>query len=38
VIDGKGNVHLAMKGYRTAELPNAIEGELLKPLKSILKR
>jgi acyl transferase domain-containing protein/acyl carrier protein/NAD(P)-dependent dehydrogenase (short-subunit alcohol dehydrogenase family) len=36
VVDEKGNVYLMLQGYRTAELPGAIDAELLKPLKTAL--
>jgi hypothetical protein len=32
VVDAAGNVRLAVSGYRTAELPNAVGGEPLKAL------
>nr|NIR95414.1 hypothetical protein [Gammaproteobacteria bacterium]NIT53581.1 hypothetical protein [candidate division Zixibacteria bacterium]NIW45582.1 hypothetical protein [Gammaproteobacteria bacterium]NIX56805.1 hypothetical protein [candidate division Zixibacteria bacterium] len=35
VIDSKGDVHLTVEGYRTMELPNAVENTQLKPLKDI---
>jgi hypothetical protein len=37
VIDEKGNVYLTLQGYRTAELPGAIDAKLLKPLQSLVE-
>jgi hypothetical protein len=36
VVDDSGNVFLKLRGYRTMELPDAVEDELLKPLKDIM--
>jgi len=33
VVDEEGNVYLTMRGYRTMQLPGAIEKDLLQPLK-----
>ncbi len=37
VVDAEGNVLLTLQGYRTMELPEAIDAELLKPLQSALE-
>ena len=36
VADEKGNVYMALEGYRTAALPEAVAPELLKPLQSAI--
>jgi NAD(P)-dependent dehydrogenase (short-subunit alcohol dehydrogenase family)/acyl carrier protein len=36
VVDEKGGLYLVLKGYRTMELPDPIDAELLKPLKSVI--
>ncbi|MFQ5511957.1 MAG: SDR family NAD(P)-dependent oxidoreductase [Candidatus Krumholzibacteriia bacterium] len=36
VVDDEGNVYLAVRGYRTMQLPNLIEDELLRPLQSTM--
>jgi len=36
VVDSAGNVYLTLKGYRTMQMPDAIDEELLKPLKEII--
>ncbi|MCB0282200.1 MAG: SDR family NAD(P)-dependent oxidoreductase [Calditrichaeota bacterium] len=36
VVDSAGNVYLALTGYRTMQLPDSIDENLLKPLKEIL--
>jgi len=35
--DGEGNVYLTLSGYRTMQLPESVDGELLKPLQSVLQ-
>ena len=35
VVDEKGNAYLSLHGYRTMEMPGAIDAELLKPLQEI---
>jgi hypothetical protein len=37
VIDDKGNVYLTMRGYRTMQMPNPIQDELLKPLQATME-
>jgi NAD(P)-dependent dehydrogenase (short-subunit alcohol dehydrogenase family) len=37
VVDEKGDVYMTLRGYRTMELPNPIEAELLKPLQAVLQ-
>ena len=34
--DGQGNVYLALSGYRTMQLPESVDPELLKPLQAVL--
>ena len=36
IVDASGNVYLELTGYRTMQLPDAIDEELLKPLKEIM--
>jgi hypothetical protein len=36
VVDAEGNVFLTLQGYRTMELPEAIDAELLKPLRDVM--
>jgi hypothetical protein len=36
VVDAEGNVFLTLQGYRTMELPEAIDTELLKPLQEAM--
>jgi hypothetical protein len=36
VVDDKGNVYITVRGYRTMELPDPIDPDLLKPLQSII--
>jgi hypothetical protein len=36
VLDAKGEVYVTLAGYRTMELPETIDTELLKPLTAIL--
>jgi len=36
VVDSEGNVYITLRGYRTMELPDPIEPELLKPLRSVI--
>jgi malonyl CoA-acyl carrier protein transacylase len=36
IVDSSGTVYLSLKGYRTMQMPDAIDGELLKPLKRIM--
>jgi len=35
-VDEKGTVYLALKGYRTAALPDMVGSDLLKPIQSAL--
>jgi hypothetical protein len=37
VVDDKGNLYLVLRGYRTMDLPDPIQADLLDPLKSALK-
>jgi hypothetical protein len=37
VVDENGEVYMTLRGYRTAELPGAIEDELLRPLKDVME-
>ncbi len=37
VVDAEGNVFLTLQGYRTMELPEAIDAELLKPLQKAMR-
>jgi acyl transferase domain-containing protein len=37
VVDAKGNVYLKLQGYRTMELPEKIEADLLKPLQMMMR-
>jgi hypothetical protein len=36
VVDAEGNVLLTLQGYRTMELPETIDAELLKPLQEAM--
>jgi len=36
VVDEKGNILLAVAGYRTMQLPDPVDGELLKPIQGAL--
>jgi acyl carrier protein/NAD(P)-dependent dehydrogenase (short-subunit alcohol dehydrogenase family) len=36
VVDESGSVFMRLRGYKTMELPDAVEDELLKPLKDIM--
>ncbi|MBL1204958.1 MAG: SDR family NAD(P)-dependent oxidoreductase [Calditrichaeota bacterium] len=36
VVDSSGTVYLSLEGYRTMQMPDAIDADLLKPLKEIM--
>ena len=36
VVDGKGNVYVALSGYRTVELPGGVTPDALVPLRNAL--
>jgi hypothetical protein len=37
VIDNKGGVYLMVRGYRTMDLPDPIQAELIDPIKQALR-
>jgi NAD(P)-dependent dehydrogenase (short-subunit alcohol dehydrogenase family)/acyl carrier protein len=37
VVDDEGNLYLVLEGYRTMDLPDPVQADLLEPLKSALK-
>ncbi|MCG3121494.1 MAG: hypothetical protein ALAOOOJD_04612 [bacterium] len=37
VVDAEGNVYLKLQGYRTMELPETIDANLLKPLQMLMR-
>jgi len=37
LIDGKGEVYLILRGYRTMDLPDPIQADLLKPIQQGLQ-
>jgi hypothetical protein len=37
VLDEMGEIYMTLRGYRTSELPDAIEADLLKPIKDVMK-
>jgi hypothetical protein len=37
LVDGKGEVYLILSGYRTVDLPDPIQADLLQPLQQALR-
>jgi len=37
VVDDKGNLYLILRGYRTMDLPDSVQADLLEPLQKVLR-